>query len=93
MNRNLENWLRATIFVISGFGGTGITIWGLREFYKFSPKYFNFTAVGLFSLVFLYAIIKFIKDELDAKDASDKYWNEKPEYQNLKNKQKNDKVV
>ena len=44
MNRNVENWLRAAIFVISGIGGTSITIWGLREFYKFSPEYFNFTA-------------------------------------------------
>jgi hypothetical protein len=93
MNRNVENWLRAAIFVIGGFGGFGISIWGLLKFYKFSPEYFEYTAVGLFSLVFLYTIIKFIKDELDTKDRFDKYWDEKPEYQNLKNKQRNDKVV
>ena len=81
MNRNVENWLRAAIFVIGGIGGTGIAIWGLMKFYKFSPEYFNFTAVGLFSLVFLYTIIKFIKDELDLKDASEKYYREKyPSY-------------
>ena len=93
MNRNVENWLRATIFVISGFGGTGITIWALREFYKFSPEYFNYTAVGFFVLIFLFSLIKFIKDGLDDEDAFDKYWDEKPEYQNLKKKQRNDKVV
>jgi hypothetical protein len=93
MNRNVENWLRAAIFVIGGFGGFGIAIWGLMKFYKLSPEYFNYTAVGLFVLVFLFALIKFIKDELDAKDAFDKHWDEKPEYQNLKKKQRNDKVV
>ena len=93
MNRNTQNWLRATTFVIGGIGGTGIAIWGLMKFYKFSPEYFLFTTVGLFSLGFLYTIIKLIKDELDLKDAFDKYWDEKPEYQNLKNKQRNDKVV
>ena len=30
MNRNIENWLRAAIFVIGGFGGFGIAIWGFR---------------------------------------------------------------
>ena len=81
MNRNVENWLRAAIFVIGGVGGTSISIWGLLNFYKFSPEYFNYTAVGLFGLVSLYAIIKFIKDELDLKDASDKYYRDKyPSY-------------
>ena len=81
MNRNVENWLKAAIFVIGGFGGFGISIWGLLKFYKFSPEYFNYTAVGLFGLVSLYAIIKFIKDELDLKDASDKYYRDKyPSY-------------
>ncbi len=74
MNRNTQNWLRATTFVIGGISGIGIAIWTLREFYKFSPEYFNYTAVGLFALVFLFALIKFIKDGLDDKDASDKYW-------------------
>ena len=85
MNRNIENWLRATIFVIGGFGGFGIAIWGLIEFHKSSPEYFNYTAVGLFVLVFLFAIIKFIKDGLDDEDASDKYWEETyPSYSKAK---------
>ncbi len=76
MNRNVENWLRAAIFVIGGFGGIGIAIWGLLKFYKFSPEYFNYTAVGLFVLVFLFAIIKFIKDGLDDEDNWNKYYDE-----------------
>jgi len=92
MNRNVENWLRAAIFVISGIGGASITIWGLREFYKFSPEYFNYTAVGLFVLVFLFALIQFVKDDLDAKDASDKYWEETyPSYSKAKNKKETHK--
>lgn len=91
MNRNVENWLRAAIFVIGGIGGTSIAIWGLLKFYKFSPEYFNYTAVGLFGLICLFAIIKFIKDGLDDEDAFRKYWDEKPEYQNLKNQKETHK--
>jgi hypothetical protein len=92
MNRNVENWLRAAIFVIGGIGGTSIAIWGLLKFYKFSPEYFNYTAVGLFGLVFLYTIIKFIKDGLDDKDASDKYWEETyPSYSKAKQKKETHK--
>jgi hypothetical protein len=92
MNRNVENWLRAAIFVIGGVGGTSISIWGLLNFYKFSPEYFNYTAVGLFGLVFLYTIIKFIKDGLDDEDASDKYWEETyPSYSKAKKKKETHK--
>jgi hypothetical protein len=92
MNRNVENWLRAAIFVIGGIGGFGISIWGLIEFHKSSLEYFNYTAVGLFGLVFLYTIIKFIKDGLDDKDASDKYWEETyPSYSKAKQKKETHK--
>jgi hypothetical protein len=92
MNRNVENWLRAAIFVIGGFGGFGISIWGLREFYKFSPEYFSYTAVGLFGLLCLFALIQFIKDDLDAKDASDKYWEDTyPTYSKTKKKKETHK--
>jgi hypothetical protein len=81
MNRNVENWLRAAIFVIGGFGGFGISIWGLLKFYKFSPEYFQYTFVIIFVGIGLFGLIKFIKDGLDDKDASDKYWEEKyPSY-------------
>ena len=74
MNRNVENWLKAAIFVIGGIGGFGISIWGLIEFHKSSPEYFNYTAVGLFVLVFLFALIKIIKDYLDDEDNWDEYY-------------------
>ena len=76
MNRNIENWLRAAIFVIGGIGGFGISIWGLIEFHKSSPQYFNYTAVGLFGLVCLFALIKIIKDGLDDEDNWNKYYDE-----------------
>jgi len=76
MNRNVENWLRAAIFVIGGFGGFGIAIWGLIEFHKSSPEYFEHTAVGLFALICLFTIIKFIKDGLDDEDNWNKYYDE-----------------
>ncbi len=92
MNRNTQNWLRATIFVIGGGGSIGIAIWTLREFYKLSPQYFNYTAVGLFGLVCLFALIKVIKDDYDAKDASDKYWEDTyPAYSKSKPKTKKKK--
>lgn len=87
MNRNVENWLRAAIFAIGGIGGFGIAMWGLIKFYKSSPEYFNYTAVGLFALLALFTIIKFIKDGLDDEDASDKYWEDTyPTYSKTKKK-------
>ena len=62
------------------------------EFHKSSPEYFNYTAVGLFVLVFLFALIHFVKDNLDDKDASDKYWEETyPSYSKDKNKKETHK--
>jgi hypothetical protein len=92
MNRNTQNWLRATIYVIGGGGSIGIAIWGLVEFYKFTPEYFNYTAVGLLILLALFTIIKFIKDGLDDEDASDKYWEETyPSYSKAKQKKETHK--
>jgi hypothetical protein len=92
MNRNTQNWLRAITYAISSLSAVSIAIWGLVEFHKFSPQYFNYTAVGLFTLLALFTIIKFIKDGLDDEDASDKYWEETyPSYSKNKKKKETHK--
>ncbi len=89
MNRNTQNWLRATIYVIGGISGLLAFLLGVRAFYTYSHTYFNYTLIGLFGLVCLFALIAFIKEEFDARDASDKYWEETyPHNPNTKTKKK-----
>ena len=81
MNRNVENWLRATLMVGSFIGGIALVLYGSFKLYTHYPTEFRWGATIGIILTFVLAIIKFIKDELDAKDASDKYWEEKyPSY-------------
>jgi hypothetical protein len=81
MNRNTQNWLRATLMVGGFIGGIGGVIYTMFKLYAMFPNGFRYGATIGIILTFVLAIIKFIKDELDAKDASDKYWEEKyPSY-------------
>ena len=81
MNRNVENWLRATLMVGSFIGGIALVLYGSFKLYTHYPTEFRWGATIGIILTFVYAIIYFIKEELDAKDASDKYWEEKyPSY-------------
>jgi uncharacterized membrane protein YuzA (DUF378 family) len=92
MNRNTQNWLRATIYVIGGISGLLAFLLGVRAFYNYSQTYFNYTLIGLFGLVCLFALIAFIKEEFDARDASDKYWEETyPSYSKAKKKKETQK--
>jgi hypothetical protein len=74
MNKNQKNWLRATTYVIGSIGGLLAFLLGVRAFYTYSQKYFNYTLIGLFGLVCLFALIKFIKDGFDDEDAWDEYY-------------------
>jgi hypothetical protein len=90
MNRNTQNWLRAIGMVFSCISAIGLFIWGLVMFFKYYPKSFEYTFISIFVGIGIFGIIKFIKEDLDSKDASDKYYREKyPSY--YKDKKENNK--
>ena len=91
MNRNVENWLRATLMVIGFIGGIGGVIYTMFKLYAMFPNGFRYGVTISIILTFVLAIIKFIKDELDAKDASEKYYRDTyPSY--YKNKKEKDEL-
>jgi hypothetical protein len=92
MNRNVENWLRATLMVGGFIGGIGGVIYTMFKLYAMFPNGFRYGATISILLTFVYAIIYFIKEELDAKDASDKYWEDTyPSYSKTKKKKETHK--
>jgi putative Mn2+ efflux pump MntP len=76
MNRNTENWLKAIGMVFGFISATALFIWGLWMFFASYPKYFEYTIVIILLGIGLFGLIKFIKDHLDDKDKSDKYYRE-----------------
>jgi len=76
MNRNTQNWLKATGMGFGYISAIALFIGGLIIFLKSYPKYFEYTLIIIFVGIGLFGLIKFIKDHLDDKDASDKYYRE-----------------
>lgn len=90
MNRNTQNWLRAIGMVFGYISATALFIWWLVMFFKSYPKYFEYTFVVIFLGIGIFGLIKFIKDLLDEKDASEKYYRDTyPSY--YKDKKEKDK--
>jgi hypothetical protein len=89
MDRNTQNWLRAIGMVFGFISATALFISGLVMFFKSYPKYFEYTFVIIFVGIGIFGLIKLIKDHLDDKDASDKYWEDTyPSYYEDKKKDK-----
>ena len=92
MNRNVENWLRATLMVGGFIGGITLVLYSGFKLCTHYPTEFRWGAAISILLTFVYAIIYFIKEELDAKDASDKYWEDTyPSYSKTKKKKETHK--
>jgi hypothetical protein len=92
MNRNVENWLRATLMVGGFIGGITLVLYSGFKLCTHYPTEFRWGAAIIILLTFVYAIIYFIKEELDAKDASDKYWEDTyPSYSKTKKKKETHK--
>jgi hypothetical protein len=79
--------------MVGGFiGGITLVLYSGFKLCTHYPTEFRWGAAISILLTFVYAIIYFIKEELDAKDASDKYWEDTyPSYSKTKKKKETQK--